>query len=157
MNEKLWDEAQGIYNAHDLTAKKTIAGETLAGLLPIISDIPTQAQAENILQNIKDEFFSGTRIHPMYLCPTYDVTAADIDYLSVRRGAIEPELNWLLYHALLKFEMVAIAEKVKKDTLDLIEKYGLQSHFDPRKNKGKKIEESGSQTTAAVYLNFFEK
>lgn len=56
MNEKLWDEKQGIYNAYDLVNKVYISGDTLSGMLPIMADVPNIDQAENILLNIQDDF-----------------------------------------------------------------------------------------------------
>ena len=156
MNEKLWDEEQGIYNAYDLVNKTFIPGETLSGLLPIMTDIPNIDQAENILRNIKDEFFSGTTENPMYLCPTYDVTAEDIQFNKKNRGAVCIYQNWLLYQGLQRFEMNAIAQKVKKDSLELIEKHGFCESFNPLKKQTKKenLRLSDDITCAALCLDF---
>ena len=134
MNEKLWDEEQGIYNAYDMVNEAFIPGDTLSGLLPIVADVPNIDQAENILRNIKDEFFSGTTKNPMYLCPTYDVTSENINLGERQRGAVSISQNWLLYQGLKRFEMNAVAQKVKNDSLELMEKYGFCEFFNPAKN-----------------------
>jgi len=157
MNNLLWDEAQGIYNTRDLVSGKTIPGDTLSGLLPMITDIPTLEQAENILRNIEDEFFSGTDEKEMYLCPTYDITAKDIDFGKATRGGIQPELNWLLYNGLKRFKMDMTANRGLSDMILLIEEFGFQSHFDPRKINKEKVGETNNAATAAVYLAFLSQ
>ena len=154
MNEKLWDEEQGIYNAYDLVSKTFIPGETLSGLLPIMTDVPNIDQAENILRNIKDEFFSGTAENPMYLCPTYDVTAENIQLDKKNRGAVCIYQNWLLYQGLQRFEMTAIAQKVKDDSLELVEKYGFCESFNPLKTEIAKVNFVDDITCAALCLDF---
>ena len=158
MNEKLWDEEQGIYNAYDLVNKTVIPGDTLSGLLPIMADVPNIDQAENILRNIKDDFFSGTKENPMYLCPTYDVTAENIRLGKKNRGAVSIYQNWLLYQGLKRFEMTAVAQKVKNDSFELTEKYGFCEHFNPIKMGANNLKvdsmRPGDSTCAAICLDF---
>lgn len=158
MNNKLWDEEQGIYNAYDIVNNVFIPGDTLSGLLPIIADIPNIDQAENILRNIKDEFFSGTKDNPMYLCPSYDITSDNIRYGERQRGAISIIQNWLLYQGLKRFEMNAVAQKVKNDSLELIEKYGFCEFFNPVKKalikSTKEINYYKNVSCAAICLDF---
>ncbi len=154
MNEKLWDEEQGIYNAYDLVNKRFIPGDTLSGMLPIMTDVPDIDQAENILRNIKDEFFSGTNENPMYLCPTYDVTAENIQLGKKQRGAVSIYQNWLLYQGLKRFEMTTIAQKVKSDSLELAGKYGFCESFNGKRNVASTPSLSDDSTCAAILLDF---
>jgi hypothetical protein len=133
MNDKLWDEEQGIYNAYDMVSETYIDGNTLSGMLAIAADVPNIDQAENILRNVKDEFFSGNAQNPIFLCPTYDVTAENIQYSKKQRGAVSIVQNWILYQGLKRFEMNAVADKVKKDSLELVSIYGFCEFFNPSK------------------------
>ena len=156
MNEKLWDEEQGIYNAYDVVNEAFIQGETLSGMLPMMTDIPNIDQAENILINLQDEYFSGTKENPMYLCPTYDVTAEDVRFNIPERGAVSICQNWLLYQGLKRFEMHSMAEKVKDDSLELIGKYGFYTSFNPLKERLANFENNKEDILcAALCLDFF--
>ena len=158
MNDKLWDEEQGIYNAYDLVNKVFIPGNTLSGMLPIIADVPNIDQAENILRNVKDDFFSGTKENPMFLCPTYDITAENIHFNKKQRGAISISQNWLLYQGLKRFEMNAIAQKVMNDSLELTNEYGFCDFFNPVKKglakSNSDINSYNDVTCAALCLDF---
>lgn len=160
MNEKLWDEEYGIYNAYDLVADQVIPCETNSGLIPIIADIPTLEQAERILSNIEGEFFRGTEENPMYLCPTYSIGCEDINFEKYWRGPVWINTNWLLYQGLLRFNMTQTAEKIKQDCIELLEKHGFYEYFDPRKNlpEGTKAGYGTHQFSwsAALYIDFIK-
>lgn len=134
MNEKLWDEEFGIYNAFDLVAEELIPCETNSGFIPLVADIPSLEQAEKILKNLESQYFSGTKENPMYVCPTYSVEAEDINFEKYWRGPVWINMNWMLYQGLLKFNMSSMADKIKNDSLELLSKYGFYEYFDPRKN-----------------------
>jgi hypothetical protein len=158
MNEKLWDEEEGIYNAYDMVNKVFIPGNTLSGMLPIMADVPNIDQAENILRNVKDDFFSGTTENPMYLCPTYDVTAENISLGKKQRGAVSIYQNWLLFQGLKRFEMNAVAQKLKRDSLELTFLYGFCESFNPVKQSpiasNSNVDFSGDISCVAICLDF---
>ena len=137
MNEKLWDEEYGIYNGWDLVEDKVIPIETSSGLMPLIGGIPEIGQALEILDLLSSEHFAGNLDNPVYLCPTYSLTCENFDYSKYWRGPVWMNMNWMLYHGLRRYEtdeFLEVAERIKKDSLDLLNKYGFYEYFDPRKN-----------------------
>lgn len=137
MNEKLWDEEWGIYNAYDLRNGRVIPCETNSGILPLFGGVPTQDQAELMLNLLNHEAFSGSEKTPTRLCPTYSLLTDDLDFEKYWRGPIWVNMNWMLYHGLKRFDFEAAAEKVKEHTLELLSEYGFYEYFDPRKNTEK--------------------
>ncbi len=134
MNEKLWDEARGIYNAYDLRNEELIPVHTSSGLVPMCGDIPTQEQAEKMLRTLESDMFGGER-GDIYLCPTYSLLAGDVDFKKYWRGPVWINMNWLLYHGLQRYDMEDMAARVRQHSLDLMEKHGFFEHFDPRKGE----------------------
>lgn len=133
MNEKLWDEERGIYNAYDLRNEELIPVHTSSGLMPLCGDVPTQEQAEKILLTLEGAMFGGKR-EDIYLCPTYSLLAEDVDFKKYWRGPVWINMNWLLYHGLLRYDMDDMAERVRRHSLELLEKHGIYEYFDPRKD-----------------------
>ncbi|MCB9039508.1 MAG: glycoside hydrolase [Lewinellaceae bacterium] len=131
MNEKLWDEERGLYNAYDLRNEELIPVYTSSGLMPLCGDVPTQEQAEKMLLTLESELFGGKRTD-IHLCPTYSLLAEDVDFKKYWRGPVWINMNWLLYHGLLRYDMEDMAARVRQHSLELLEKHGIYEYFDPR-------------------------
>jgi hypothetical protein len=43
-------------------------------------------------------------------------------------------LNWLIYHGLLRYGYTDLAEKVRRDSTALLEQWGFYEYFDPRRS-----------------------
>ncbi len=134
MNDKLWDEERGLYNAYDLRNDELIPVHTSSGLMPLCGDVPTQEQAEQMLLTLESEMFGGKR-DDIYLCPTYSLLAEDVNFKKYWRGPVWINMNWLLYHGLRRYDMDEMAERVRQHSLELLDKYGMYEYFDPRKSE----------------------
>ncbi len=154
LNEKLWDEERGIYNAYDLRADQLIPVNTSSGLMPMAGGVPTQEQAESLLEHLENGNF-GSAGGAHYLCPTYWLEAPDFDNARYWRGPVWVNMNWMLFQGLLRYDMTDAAARLRHDTLQLVERYGYFEYFDPsRYAKGP----AGYGTdqfswTAALYLD----
>jgi len=133
MNDKLWDEERGIYNAYDLRARSLIPVRTSSGLMPLCGEVPTQEQAEAMLQTLGSPMFGG-HDPAIRLCPTYSLQAEDVDFKKYWRGPVWINLNWLLYQGLLRYDMVEAAGRVRRHSLELLSEYGCFEYFDPRRD-----------------------
>ena len=155
MNEKLWDEERGIYNAYDLRNEEIIPVHTSSGLMPLCGDVPTQEQAEKMLLTLESELFGGKR-DDIYLCPTYSLLAEDVDFKKYWRGPVWINMNWLLYHGLQRYDMEDMAARVRQHSLELLEKHGIYEYFDPRKGEAEEVA-CGTNTfswSAALCVDF---
>jgi hypothetical protein len=133
MNEKLWDEERGVYQAYDLAGEEVLPCHTSSCLMPLVSPAPTQEQAERLLQHLESPLFLGRPKEEHFWCPTYELTRPDLNFEKYWRGPIWINMNWLLYRGLLRYDMTEAAHKMRQDTLELVERYGFYEYFDPRK------------------------
>jgi hypothetical protein len=155
MNEKLWDERAGRYLAYDLHNERLIHTPTISGIMPLIGEVPTQEQAERILQTLASgHFAAANKAH--YLCPTHSLQADDIDFQKYWRGPVWINMNWMLYYGLRRYDFNALAEIVKQDSLELVREYGFYEYFDPRKNVATKTGYGTNQFSwsAALCIDF---
>ncbi|MEM9819775.1 MAG: trehalase family glycosidase [Bacteroidota bacterium] len=133
MNEKLWNEETGFYDAWNVRNDVRIPSQSASGLIPMLAKVPDQDQAERMLQNILGAGFIGPDENPLLLCPSYSRLSDQFNPQKYWRGPIWVNINWLLYHGLLHYDFTETAEQVKMDTLGLLEKQGFYEYFDPHK------------------------
>jgi glycogen debranching enzyme len=70
------------------------------------------------------------------------------------RGPIWINTNWMLFIGLQNYGKFNLAEKIKKNSLKLIEKNGFYEYFNPKTGHG--IGANNFSWTAALYLDFLE-
>lgn len=133
MNDKLWDEERGIYNAYDLRQGEIIPVHTSSGLMPLCGEVPTQEQAEAMLRTLESGMFGGSD-PDIALCPTYSLLAPDVNFEQYWRGPVWINLNWLLWQGLLRYDMEDMAERVRQHSLGLMAEHGFYEYFDPRRS-----------------------
>lgn len=131
MNEKLWDERNGYYQAYDLTRQRLIPVDTLSGILPMAAEIPTQEQAERIWKVLESApWRSAVLGNGLY--PSCRLDALYADFRNGWRGPIWLSLNWMLYHGLMRYDFSDAAAKLRLAALRYISEYGFHDAFDPR-------------------------
>ncbi len=93
MNEKLWSENAGLYLPHVLKNSQTVFSASITGMMPLAAGIPTQEQAERMLETLLQGDFQIP-----------DIATA-----------------WLLYKGLLRYGMQESAADLKKEAFASIE------------------------------------
>ena len=155
-SDKLWDEENSIYYAFDLNSSALIKKDIIGGLIPLFAGIPTPEQAKKMADKIESTFILNEN---WFLCPSYSPNSLDFDPKKYWRGPIWPNVNWLLYHGLKRYGFMELANKIKLQTMQLIEEVGFFEYFDPRPIKDSKMEEKGLgghnfSWTSAIYLDY---
>ena len=79
--------------------------------------IPDKERAE-IIVNTMIERFGGT---DKYLCASFDPTDNRFNPRKYWRGPVWINLNWILFHGLKNYGFKEIAERIKKDSIELKE------------------------------------
>lgn len=133
MNEKLWNEEIGGYDAWDLRANEKLAVPTSSALLPMFGNIPDQDQAEMMLQLLLGDGFHGPDDNSLYLCPSCNQLSNAFNPENYWCGPVWINMNWMLYQGLLNYEFNDIAENLKDDTIELLSDNGFYEYYDPRK------------------------
>lgn len=152
-NSKLYDEELGAYIHYDLRNEKPIRMVSSSSFVPLFAGIPSKEQAE-VLVNTMMTKFGGDNL---YLCASFDPTNKLFNPIKYWRGPVWINLNWLLYYGLLDYEYHGIAQRIKSDTFEILEKVGFYEYFDPRKAEyNKKIKGYGGNNfswSAALFLD----
>ena len=153
MNAKLWNPASGLYDAYDLVADERIPIQTSSGLIPLVAGVPNAQQAKQMVSCLQSARFTQ---EDMFLCPTYNLQASDLNYEKYWRGPVWINMNWLLYYGLRRYQFLQTAERIKADTLTLIDRYGFYEYFDPRRTVAAKEGYGTAQFSwsAACYLDW---
>ncbi|MDP2089466.1 MAG: trehalase family glycosidase [Flavobacteriaceae bacterium] len=152
-NHKLFDPELGAYIHYDLRNEKPIRMVSSSSFAPLYAGIPSKEQAKELVNTMLTKFGGKG----MYLCASFDPTSEHYNPKKYWRGPVWINLNWLLYYGLLDYEYNNIAQKIKSDSIEIIEKVGFYEYFDPRKseynNKTKGYGGSNFSWSAALLID----
>lgn len=154
--DKFWDVEAEMYYPYDFNKKALIKKDILGALISLFAGIPNKEQANALVNKIEKSFIPN---EAWFLCPSYSAKAEDFDPKKYWRGPLWPNVNWLLYHGLKRYGFDTVAEKIKEQTIYLIEHVGMYEYFDPRPLEESPLEQKGLggqnfSWTAAIYLDF---
>ncbi len=154
MNHKLWDVESGLYYPWDLRHAEPIEVPTIASLLPLAGEVPTQEQAELMLFHLEGTLFGGKN-DDYYCCPTYHLVDPDFDPAADWRGAVRPHTNWMLLQGLLRYDFQEMVLRLLRDTSKLISELGFYEYYDARHSTagGTGYGTARSPVTAAIALD----
>ena len=131
-NNKLFDEELGAYVHYDLRNNRPIRFVSSSSFSPLFAGIPNQKRAKILVETMLDKFGGDDK----YLCASFDPTNERYDPRKYWRGPVWINMNWLLYNGLKDYGFTEVAERVKSDSVALIERDGFFEYFDCRKDTG---------------------
>lgn len=134
IDERLWDDEHAQYVDHDLVEDMRIATRVGAGFAPLYAGVPSRERAERMVTALKT---AGTRLDE----ETWAVPSISADDPRFRptlywRGPIWINVNWLLYHGLLRFGFTDEAERIRNAMVELPRAAGFWEHYDPTTGRG---------------------
>lgn len=130
LNTKLFNDELGAYVHYDLRNERQLPYVCSSSFVPLFSEAPDANKATRLVATLKDRFGGPDR----YLCASFDPNHDRFNPRKYWRGPVWINLNWMLYHGLRKHGFDDMAERVKEDSVELIEKFGFFEYFDCRKN-----------------------
>lgn len=113
--ENMWDEASGIYRDFDLSNMTPSKHLSPANFYPLIAGVPSQQQAEAMIQNF---FMNPDEFYEEYMMPS--ISRSDPGYKdnSYWRGRIWAPMNFLVYLGLKNYNLpearMILADKSNK-------------------------------------------
>lgn len=157
-NEKLFDENLGAYIHYDLRNNKPIRKITSSSFAPLFTNAPSTEQLE-LIENCYSEKFDTSNL---YVCASFDPTHPDFNPKKYWRGPVWVNLNWIIYKGFLKHHKEKLAEDIKNDSIELIEKFGFYEYFNPQKKLNNSEESNGCGGTnfswsAALLIDMLKK
>ena len=133
MNEKLLDPITGVYCYYDLRNKRLIGGMGSPNMTPLFAGIPSQKSAERLCETFESLHFAGKN-NEFWLGATNAVTDPQFDRTRYWRGPIWINTNWLIWKGCLRYGFDDLARRIKRDTINLVLRYGIYEYFDPLKS-----------------------
>ena len=128
-NEKLYDEEIGAYIHYDLRNEKPLRYLSSSSFSPLFAGIPSKERADRMVKIMLDKFGNEDQ----YLCASFDPTSERFNPKKYWRGPVWINLNWMLFYGLRDYGYDEISERVKQDSISIIEKNGFYEYFDSRK------------------------
>ncbi len=155
-NSKFWNEKLGFYTCYDQRSEKQLTLKEVGGLVPLFSNSANDSQANKLADYLRRLHDNG-----YYLCPSFDPDHKLFDSKRYWRGPVWPQMNWMIYEGLINYSYDELAQFVKNDLLDLIDKLGFYEYFESDKNKAKSLNRgyggNNFSWTASTYLMFNNK
>ncbi|WP_152040083.1 MGH1-like glycoside hydrolase domain-containing protein [Salinigranum salinum] len=144
MRDRLWSATLGQFVSYDRVADEPLLERTVAGLVPTLGGVPTDAQFER-LRSTLDQYFAFD-----YAAPTY--VGDDFDPDRYWRGPVWINTNWLLERGLRRYGADAAADRVRDDSLALLDREGFREYFNPITGAGRGSDDFA--WSAALYLDW---
>ncbi|MCM4174231.1 glycoside hydrolase [Arenibacter sp. TNZ] len=131
-NRKLFDTELGAYVHFDLRNNRPIQFVSSSSFSPLFANIPDQKRAGILIKTMMDKFGGEDK----YLCASFDPTSDRFNPRKYWRGPVWINMNWMLYYGLKNYKFNDVAKRIKKDSIELIERDGFFEYFDCRKDNG---------------------
>ena len=128
-NNKLFDNELGAYIHYDLRNEKPLRYLTSSSFAPLFANIPSQERADKMVKVMLDKFGGEHQ----YLCASFDPDSNRFNPKKYWRGPVWVNLNWMLFYGLKNYGYNDISDRVKQDTISIVEKNGFYEYFDSRK------------------------
>ncbi len=125
---KLWNSKLQTYTCYDLRNETTIDYREVGALVSLYAGIPDAEKAGILNKQLTDLHDRG-----FYLCPSFDVDSPLFDSKRYWRGPVWPQMNWLIYKGLLRYDYDDTATIVRSDILELVNKLGFYEYFESQK------------------------
>lgn len=119
MNERLWNDAAGLYVDYDLAAGKQSPVLSLAGFLPLISGAPTAEMAEKLVRNLKNPETFGTP----FPVPSISFSQPEFYSKDMWRGPVWININTLIARGLDRYGYRDEARQLRSRTMRELEKF----------------------------------
>lgn len=112
---------------------KKIKVKTWAIFAPLFAGIPTEKEAEDLIQK---HLLNSAEFWTKYPVPTTSLEEPSFDPNGFWRGPVWIGTNWFIYKGLLNYGFSDAAKAVKEASIRLIEKSGFREYFDPYTGEG---------------------
>ena len=137
-NRKLYDRGLRAYIYYDLRNERPLKHISSSSFTPLLAGIPDNIRAAELISHLDHGRFSGLN-NENYLCSSFDPESPFFNSKKYWRGPIWINLNWLIHEGLKRYGFTTLAERLKSDTLELIDTYGFYEYFEPSKALNKQL------------------
>jgi hypothetical protein len=147
--ERLWSEPQQQYLCLDRVTGKLIDSRSIGGLMPVFAGIP-KARAHSIARTIERLAEQCT-----YIVPSHEPSDPRFDSKRYWRGPVWLVVNYMIADGLTARGETAVADRISRSSLRLIEESGFAEYYDPM--DGAPLGGGRFTWTAAMVIEFLRK
>jgi glycogen debranching enzyme len=136
--KKLWDLDAKMHCDFDLRKNEKILENTIAIMAPLYAGLVDEEQARSIveLHLLNPNEYAPDMVTTKYFVPTVSKSSKYFDPTRYWLGPIWVNTNWMVIRGLERYGFSDIAERIRNDTLMLLEDTGFYEYFDPSTGKG---------------------
>ncbi len=143
--EALWCEALGGYASLDLRRNEHAKTLSSGIFLPLYAGAVSQERAERLIGLLVD-WLDAVR----FGVPSFDPHSDQFDAIRYWRGPVWAMINWMIAMGLNRHNRPDLADRLRRDTQDLVENSGFSENFSPITGRGCGGDEFS--WTAAIWL-----
>jgi mannosylglycerate hydrolase len=134
MNDRLWDDAAGLYADFDVRAGELLTTPTSGAFTPLYAGVPSAERADKLIARLEG---SGVALAEqewaLASLPPDDPRFEPTLYW---RGPIWPVMNWFLYRGLVRYGHLDLARRVRATLVELPRRSGFWEHYSPENGSG---------------------
>lgn len=134
---RFWNDQMGLYYDYDLRSERSIQVNTITTFLPLFAGVASNAQAERLINSHltnPSEYASQDGI--WYGVTTTARTEPTWESRRYWRGPVWIITNWLVLEGLQRYGYDDLADRIRQDTLHLVEVSGFREYYDARDGSG---------------------
>jgi len=150
VNQKLYDETEGIYYNYDLVHQKHIKRDTIFSYMPLFAGIPDKDRAEKVLNNLRAHCFCIADMDCVAI-PSYDMCQVDFEGEFYWRGPVWVNINWYLAQGIRQYGESELADWIESSLISLADRHGFCEYYDP--DSGRCLGEKAFSWTAALIID----
>ena len=143
---RCWHEEDGFFYGVETRTEKVIRKRGVPGLLPLFADAGVAARHPRLVKRLESWLARVT-----YGVPSFEPGRPEFEPQRYWRGPVWLIVNWMLIDGLRRNGRAELAERIRRDSLTLVERMGFAEYFNPL--TGEPLGGTGFSWTAAMYLH----
>jgi Trehalase len=144
--ERSWHDEDGFYYSANTRTGKMIRKPGVPGLLPLFADAEVATRHPQLVGRLENWLDRVT-----YGVPSFEPGRPEFEPQRYWRGPVWLIVNWMLVDGLRRNGHSDLAERIRRDSLALVERSGFAEYFDPL--NGAPLGGPRFSWTAAMYLH----
>lgn len=153
INDKLWDEQDGLYYSYDIRSGELIKRDTIFSYLPIYAGICNESRFTILFDNLRSHCFCVADRNCVGI-PTYDMCQVDYEGEFYWRGPVWFNMCWYMIEGLRQYGEHETADWIRDSLLQLVIDHGFYEYYEPDTGRG--LGADGFSWTAALFLDLSE-
>ena len=126
-NKYLWNKEDSLFYPFDLVSNTQIKIHASGSYLPIFAEIPSEQDVKRLVRNWDNDV-------NLHLIPSCFPNQKGFEARNYWRGPVWINVNWMVWKGLLKYNLHDTANRIKNDTIKLVEENSIYEYFEAINN-----------------------